>query len=262
MQDTADGTAPVEGAPRRSYTSIDLGRDARNRLRLTYLRCTGTRRCTAISDDLDGNRTVLRGLTPSGCGLTTAPSAWRSRTAFGLACTRRSGSGRVDDPKRSGVYVKSSSGSARRLALPADAVKFGADEVTWVDLRGTQTAAAAADVYEYAFTQSVTGGSRRSFLAAASEGDSDEHVRGLALGSGGTMWALVNAEHAGDPNRAIIHRLTGSCRDSERLINASEDVEGFRAVGLAVDRRTLYLSVPGVGIVSHPFAPEGACVRS
>lgn len=261
IQHTAAGTAPVEGAPRRAYTSIDLGRDSRNRLRLTYLRCTGTRGCTAISDDLQGKRTVLRGLALPSCRVTTAPSLWRSRTAYGLACTRRSGSRRVDDPRRSGLYVKTSSGTPRRLGLPADAVKFGVDEITWVDLRGTQVAAVAADIYEYVFAQTVTGGSRRSFLAAASEGESDEHVRGLSLGSGNVVWALVTSEHTGDPNQAIIHRLTGTCRDSERLPNApgAEEQSGFRAEGLAVDRRTLHLVVPEVGIVTHQFAPEAAC---
>lgn len=260
MQHTSSGTAPVKGAPRRSYTSIDLGRDARNRLRLTYLRCTGTHACLAISDDLQGNRTVLRGLALTRCSLTTAPSLWRGRTAYGLACRKRSGSGRAGDPARSGLYVKKGSAAARRLPLPADAVKFGVDEITWTDLRGTRVAAVAADIFEYAFSQTVGGSARRSFLAAASEGDSDEHVQGLALGSGGAMWALVDAEHAGDPNRAVIRRLTGSCLDVEQLINASEAEEGFRAEGLAVDRRTVYLSVPSVGIVSHPFAPEGACI--
>ena len=260
MQHTAAGTAPVKGAPRRSYPSIDLGRDGRNRLRLTYLRCAGTRGCTAISDDLQGRRTVLRGLAPSRCTLTTAPSLWRTRTAIGVACTKRMGSRRVDDPERSGVYVKSSTGSPRRLALPADAVKFGVDEVTWVDLRGTQVAAVVADIYEYVFAQTVTGGSRRSFLAAASEGESDEHVRGLSVGSAGVVWALVNSEHTGDPNQAIIRRLTGDCLDSERLRNATETEEGFKAVGLAVDRRTVHLAVPGSGIVTHPFAPEAACI--
>lgn len=264
MQHTAAGTSPVQGAPRRSYTSIDLGHDAQGRLRLTYLRCTGTRSCLAFSDDLQGHRTVLRGLALPRCALTTAPSVWRTRTAYGLACTEGSGSKRTADPKRSGLYVRTGSGTPRRLPLPADAVKFGIDEITWADLRGTSVAAVAADIYEYAFTQTVGGSGRRSFLAAASEGESDEHVGGLALGSGSVMWALVDSEHTGDPNQAIIHRLTGNCLDSERLVNPAgpDEESSFRAVGLAVDRRTLYLAVPGTGIVSHPFTPEGTCLRT
>jgi len=261
MAHTAAGTGPVAGAPRRAYTSIDLGRDAAGRLRLTYLRCVGTRSCLAMRDDLQGRRTVLRKLALKRCSLTTAPSVWRTRTAFGLACTKGTGSRRTDDPKRSGLYVKTAGGATRRLPLPADAVKFGIDRLSFVDLRSNAVAAVAADVYEYAFTQTVAGKQRRSFLAAASEGDSNEHVRGLALGSGGALWALVDSEHAGDPNAAIIHRLTGTCLNSERQANApgQDEESGFRAIGLAVDGRTLHLAVPDLGIVTHPFDPDGTC---
>ncbi|MBA2516348.1 MAG: hypothetical protein H0V22_03385 [Solirubrobacterales bacterium] len=261
MQHTASGTAPVKGAPRRTYTSIDLGRDAGNRLLLTYLRCVGTRRCLAFRDDLKGHRTVVRSLALKRCSLTTAPSVWRTRTAFGLACTKGTGSLRRNDPRRSGLYVKTAAGATGRLPLPTDAVKFGINRISLVDLRSTAVAAVAADVFEYAFTQTIAGKQRRSFLAAASEGDSNEEVRGLALGSGGAMWTLVDSEHAGDPNLAIIHRLTGACLDSERLPNLPGDDEesGFRAVGLAADGRTLHLAVPDLGIVTHPFEPEGAC---
>lgn len=135
-------------------------------------------------------------------------------------------------------------------------MRFGVTRVDSVDLRGTRVGAVVADVFEYAFAQEVTGRAQRSFLAAASEGDSDERALGLAVGPGGALWVLVNAAHAGDPNVAIIHRLTTTLA-SERLVNAAGPgaEAGFRAIDLAVDGTTLYLVAPGVGVVAHPFAP-------
>jgi hypothetical protein len=107
----------------------------------------------------------------------------------------------------------------------------------------------------------VHGTGQESFLAAASEGDSDEHARGLALGAGGTLWTLVDSEHVGDPNRAIIHRVAKGCHDYETLVNPTgpDQETGYRATDLAVDGRTFYLVVPQAGIVSHEFTPEGTC---
>ena len=261
MRHSAAGTAPVAGAPKASvYRSLDLGRDRRGRLVLSYLRCRGNR-CSAMRDDLAGHRTGVKGLAPRGCTLTTAPALWGPRAAYGLFCTKGSGRSRRADVRRTGVYVKAATGRARRLRLPAQAVRFGINQVTRVDLRGTRVAAVVADVYEYAFAQTVTGRGLSSAMVAASEGDSDEHVRGLGLGRSGVLWSLVDASHAGDPNLAVVFRLAGSCRESERLANPAGpgQEEGFRAVGLAVDGTALYLSVPGVGVVTHPFAPERAC---
>ena len=140
-------------------------------------------------------------------------------------------------------------------------MKYGANEITSVDLRGTRVAAGAADIYEYAFSERVTGSDRYSILAAASEGDSDEHVRGIAAGTGIRTWSLTDSEHVGDPNQAIIRRQIGSCLETESLANAPgpDEESGYRATGLAVDEDDLYLVVPGTGIVRHPFTPEQAC---
>jgi hypothetical protein len=140
-------------------------------------------------------------------------------------------------------------------------VKFGADEITSVDLRGTRVGAVAADIFEYAFSETVAGKQRHSFLAAASEGDSDEHTRGLALGTGNALWALVDAEHAGDPNQAVIYKQTGSCVQHESLATppGPDQESSFLATDLAFDASKLYLVVPGTGIVSHDFTPERAC---
>jgi hypothetical protein len=228
----------------KAYNSIDLGRDAKGKLVLTYLRCRTFSHCTAFRDDLAGHRKAFKGLAPHGCALSTAPAVWGKRLAYGLGCRKTS---------RSGLYV-----DGRRLPLPKDAVNYGADEITSVDLRGTRVAAVAADIYEYAFSETVAGKRRRSIFSAASEGDSDEHTRGLSLGAGGALWALTDAEHAGDPNEAVIFRATAASVQHEALTTpAGPDQESsYRATDLAVDGTVLYLVVPGTGIVVHDFAPS------
>jgi hypothetical protein len=225
----------------KAYRSIDLGRDANGKLVLTYLRCRTFSHCTAFRDDLAGHRKPFKGLAPHGCALSTAPAIWGKRLAYGLGC-RKAG--------RSGLYV-----DGRRLPLPKAAVKYGADAITSVDLRGTRVAAVAADIYEYAFSETVGGRQRHAIFSAASEGDSDEHTLGLSLGAGGALWALTDAEHAGDPNEAVIFRAIGSRLAHEVLTTpAGPDQEStYRATDLSVDGTTLYLVVPGTGIVVHEF---------
>ena len=240
----------VKGAPlSRSYRSIDLGHDSDGELLLTYQRCDAGRACKILWNDLDGRRATYRRLALPGCEVTTVPAQWRTRVAYGLFC-----SGSAANRRRSGLYVKSGSRAPRRLSLPRDAVRFGADEIGPVDLRSTRVAAVAADIYEYSFSQTVGGRDMWSFLAAASEGESDAHARGLALGRGNVQWTLTNATHTGDPNETIIFRLEGSCLQLERLVSPVDSQE-FRATDLAVDGTTMYLLVPGVGIVTHEFAP-------
>ena len=260
VQRTAAGAAPVQGAPVASYRSIDLGRDRRNRLVLTYLRCDAGAGCKAYRDDLRGHRASVRGLTRR-CTLSTAPALWRERTAYGLLCSTGSGHNRTVDTRRTGLYVKRGARAPERLPRPRDAVRFGAHHITWADLRGIRVAALAADIYQYAFSQTTAGTLRQSFLAAASEGESDEHVGGLALGSGSVLWSLVRSAHTGDPNQAVVYRHTGACLDSEAMANprGPDEATGFRADALAVDGRTVYLAVPGTGIVARDFAPDRTC---
>jgi hypothetical protein len=261
MRKTADGIGRVPAAPQaQSYRSIDLGRDSSGRLVLTYLRCSSPSRCVALRDDLQGHRASFRGLTLTRCTLSTAPAVWRTRAVYGLQC-RTAAKTPTFDTKRSGLYVKTGTGTPRRLPLPKSAVKSGSDLISSVDVRGTNVAAIAADIFEYAFTESVTGSGQRSFLSAASEGESDAHTRGLALGPGGTLWSLTDAEHTGDPNQAIIHRLAGSCHEWESLTNAPgpDQQMGFQAIDVVVDGATTYLVVPGKGVVSHEFAPVHPC---
>lgn len=252
----APGATPhaVPGVPEaRSYASLDLGRDAAGDLVLTYLQCSSPGKCVALRDDLGGHHAGIKGLRPKGCTWSAAPAIWRSRMAYGLGCK---------SSKLSGLYVKKTGASARRLPLPKDAVKFGSRHIGYVDLRGTRVGAAAQDIYEYAFSETVNGSGIVSILAAASEGDSDEHIRGLSLGAGNALWTLVDSEHVGDPNQAIIHRVSGpDCDARESLANAPgpDEESGYRATGMAVDGDDVYLVVPDTGIVRHDFTPNPAC---
>ena len=254
MQRTPDGTvAPVKGAPVRYYPSIDLGLDADGRLVLTYVRCTGTKRCVPIRDDLQGTRAGITGLRPAGCSV-SAPSMWRTRIAWGLACVKD----RRTDTARTGLYVRTGSGKPRRLAYPRDAVKYGALQIERVDLRRTRVVALTADIYEYVFSQTVAGSDRRYYFAAGSEGETDASVRSVALGAGGVDWSLSDTEHVGDPLEASIYRQLDGCVQAERMIS-DPNVYEYKAEALAVDGTTLYLTVPGQGIVTHDFVPERAC---
>ena len=246
MQRSADGTiSAVQGAPEsRNYRSVDLGRSRSNTLVLTYLRCDTSSSCKPISDNLAGRRVTFAKLTRPGCTVNAGPSQWRRNLAYGLFCT-----GSAANRKRTGLYRKADGQAPRRLALPKDAVKFNIRSIESVDLRGTQVAAVVADVYEYSFSQTLAGTGLRSFFAAGSEGDSDESARGLAIESSTAWWTLTNASHAGDPNETIIHRQFGACSQVERL-TSSPDLN-FLATDLAVDGSTLYLLVPGTGIVIH-----------
>jgi hypothetical protein len=257
MQRTPDGTiSAVKGAPRsRSYSSVDFGHNSDGKLLLTYLRCDAGVACKALWNDLDGRRATFRKLTLPGCAVSTAPAQWRTRVAYGLSCA-----GSAANRKRTGLYVKSGSRAPVRLPRPHDAVKYGVMNIQSVDLRATRVAAVAADIYTYAFSETTAGTGLSSFLAAASEGDSDERSPGLALGTGNGMWSLTDASHTGDPNEAIVFRTEpAGCQSRQRLVSAAES-DDFLATDLAVDGSTLYLLAPGEGIVTHTFAPtEGVC---
>ncbi len=251
MQRTPDGmVSAVKGAPEsRSYPSIDLGRDVNGKLLLTYKRCDTARSCKVLWNDLDGRRATFRNLTLRGCTLSTAPSQWRTNVAYGLFCTRNAKADNV----RSGLYVKGRGKAPRRLPLPKDAIKAGARSIDDVDLRASRVAALAADISEYAFSQSLTGRDMWTLLAASSEGDSSADARGVALGTGGAQWTLTDAEHLDDPKESIIFRLVGKCLRRENIQTPSS--ANYAATDLAVDGSTLYLIVPGVGIVTHEFTP-------
>jgi hypothetical protein len=260
MQHDAAGDRPVNGAPRTySYRSIDLGRDRAGKLVLTYVRCSRASACAVRRDDLLGHRASFKGLEPARCALTTAPALWRTAAAFGLLC-RKSGS-RAFDAARSGLYVKVDGRPVRRLSLPRAATQAGATSVTHVDLRGSRVAAVAADVYAFAFTETTSATAMQSARVATSEGDGDERVAGLALGTTSTLWTLTDSSYGGDANSARISRLTNGCLTWQTLTNSSgpAEADGYPATALTADGPTLYLVVAGTGIVAHEFTPQVSC---
>jgi len=251
MQRTPGGTiSAVEGAPEARSYAIDLGHSSDGGLLLTYKRCDSTSSCKVLWNDLDGRRATFRNLTLPGCTLSSAPSQWRTNVGYGMFCTRN---GKADNA-RTGLYVKAQGRAPRQLPRPKDAVKFGARMVPTVDVRASRVAALAADIYEYAFSQSLTGRGMWSAFVAASEGEGSADARGVVLGTGGTQWSLTDGEHLDDPKQAIIHRLVRMCLRYEILETPS--TADYAATGLAVDGSTLYLVVPGAGIVTHEFAPR------
>lgn len=262
MQRGADGSVgPVQGAPTGYYPSFDLGHDGNGELVLTYLRCAGNKACKAYSDDLAGHRNSYKKLVPANCELTTAPSRWLDRVAYGLECAKIVAKKKVHDASRSGLFVRKGAGTPKRLDRPKDAKKFGIDNVSWVDLRGTNVGAVVSDIYAYSYTQTVNATHLRSAFVAASEGDSDANVVGLSLASGARLWTLTDSSHAGDPNEAAIDRLGSSCDDYERVKNpvGPDDEEGYPYEAMAVDGDTVYAYVPDTGIVTHPFVPTFTC---
>ena len=182
---------------------------------------------------------------------------WRGATAYGLLC--RTGA-RTFDARRSGLYVKLDGRSARHLALPRDAARTGSTSITRVDVRGDRVAAVAADVWAYAFSQTTGGRDLRSSRVAVSEGDGDERVAAMALGTTAQLWTLTASSHAGDPNAARIGRLWNGCDTWQTLTNPAgpDEAEGYPLTALAADGATLYAVVPGTGIVTHVYAPQGS----
>lgn len=264
MQRSPEGViAPVTGTGQAaSFRSPDLGRDAEGRLVLTYARCATLARCTYVRDDLAGGAVRIKGLEPERCAVSSTPSVWGSRVAYGLSCFKRSGGQRIFDAKRSGLYVKTGSGEPRRLRTPRNARRAGSLTVDDVDLRGRRVAAIYSDIYEFAVIQSVSGRNRHSTRAAASEGDGEQTAAGLTVGTGAArMWFLTRSSYAGDPPLSIIHRRTRSCEDWQTLVGSSEPDAGFDypRTDLTVDAGRLYAVDPGTGIVEHAYEPRFPC---
>lgn len=256
MRRDAAGDAPVPGAPAAPfYRGLDLGHSGTGKLVLTYARCSTPSRCTILRDDLAGHRASFRGLTLTSCSLSTTPALWGPRAAYGLFCRR----GSRADERRSGLYVKTATGRPRRMPRARDVAKYHVTSVSSVDLRGTRVAAVYSDIYSYATVQSVSGhGTIGSTMTGASEGDGDARTPGLSLGAGGALWALTDAEHAGDPLQTLIYRLRGPCREYD--VQETPEAAGiYAATDLAVDGTTVYLVAPGVGITGHAFAPVRTC---
>jgi hypothetical protein len=263
MQRAADGTiAPVAGSAEAAYyRSIDLGHDANGKLVLTYLRCTTLSRCTPVRDDLAGHRSTFKNLAPKNCALSTAPVQWGSRTAYGVACFTRKNGRKVADNARTGLYVRTGTGAAKRLATPRLARQAGAYDVTSVDLRGKNVAAVYADIAHVAVLERATGATPVAFRTGSSEGDTDQRTSGLALGGTTRLFALTQSSYGGEPAQTVLHRQTSACRDYQTLTSPSGPNSDFDypAVDIAADGNTVYLVDPDVGIVSHTYTPSVGC---
>lgn len=263
MRRAPDGTVSAVDAPRAAYyRNVDLGRDADGRLLLTYARCRSATRCVHLWDDLDGRRASFRGLVRESCVLSTTPSRWRTRVAYGLECFTRSGGRRVSDTKRSGLYVRTGSGTPRRLPAPKAVTGAGASSVTSVDIRGRNLAAVYADISAFAVLRGVSPRSpAKALRVASSEGDTDQRATGLALAATTTFFTLTQSSYAGDPAQAIIHRQTAQC-DDHQVLTAPPGPDADRAypaIDLAAEGRSVYLVVPGVGIARHEYTPDAGC---
>lgn len=265
MRRSPDGViAPVPGSGDAAYyRSPDLGRDAAGRLVLTYARCAVTPgRCSYVRDDLEGTRSKLRGLAPRRCHASSTPSIWGRRIAYGLSCTRREDGQRVSDRARSGLYVKTGSRPAKRLSTPRNARRAGALAVDDVDLRARRVAALYTDIYGFAVIQSTSGADRHSTRAAVTEGDGDQRVAGVMVGTGDArLWYLTRSSYAGDPPQSIIGRRKRDCSDYQVLTGASGPLgdSDHPYVDLAADAGTLYAVDPGEGIVTHAYQPQFDC---
>lgn len=239
----------------------DLGRDANNRLVLTYARCSTLTKCVYVREDFDRGRTTLR-LAPKNCALSSTPAVWKSSVAYGLGCFKRVNGKRVADDARSGLYLKKGAKKPIRFTPPSNARKAGALTVDDVDLRGSQIAALYADVYAFAVVQSTTGSLRKSTRVATSEGDGDQRAAGVTIGTGDVrLWTLTRSFHAESPAQTIIHRVARACADFQTLTapEGPNQADDYPLTDLTADGGTLYAVDPGVGIVTHAYAKTAGC---
>lgn len=268
MIHTPRGDTRVAGTPRAyDYDWIDLGRDSRGRVVLTYVACTRYQRlaggCTAHLDDLQSHGAPLTGLALAGCQVNT-PAVWGTRTAYNLYCETGHGSRRRQDPVRSGLYVKTATGKPQRLVQPTDRANFAAFADYAVDLRANRVAGlAASDAGVFGFSETVTGRELRSFVAAGSLNRPDgrrEDAPGLALGPDGALWTLKVTTSPRSPTRVVVSRRAGRCTTSELLTRGpGRNVGPFPGGQLAVDGQLTYLLEQGTGILAHHFKPDHAC---
>ena len=265
MQRSPGGTiAPVAGtSAAAAYRNPDLGRDAGNRLVLTYARCATLTRCTYVRDDLRGNRTIFKGLAPKRCALSATPAVWRSSVGYALACFKRNRDGiKVYDGARSGLFLKKGASKPRRFAAPFNARRTGSLTVDDVDLRGGQIAASYADVAEYVIVQKTDGSRRYSERAALSEGDGEQSAVGLTIGTGDVrLWFLTRSSYAGTNARAIIHRHAGGCTGYQSLVTPDGPNRewDYPYIDLTADNGTVYAVDAGVGIVRHTYQETAGC---
>ncbi len=256
MRRTGAGAfAPVPGAPEALYRSVDLGHDGAGRLVLTYIRCSDERNCKAYSDDLSGHRVTYKHLAPKRCTLTTAPARWRSRVAYALTCMKAHGRSGIYDASRSGLFIRTGKGAAKRLRAPQ-----GRHYIDRVDLRGSTVAAVAPGNQSYAFTQTVGAAHLRSMRITDNQGETDDYsILSMALGAGAQVWTLVvDSEEEGSAVTEVIGRLgpSGCAREGMAVtVDPNTYVMTIPAGAIAVDGYKPYLAT-SAGVIAHVFAPS------
>jgi hypothetical protein len=156
------------------------------------------------------------------------------------------------------------------LKLPTGA----GDSIRQVDLTATKVGAVAmhrgADLRHpgsyTVFAQTINGTNLRSRRESDSGDEGAPTIvsfLGLSLTTDGRLWTLTGAidgDGSNVPNAATITWLGSSCRDvfsNAPTPNASQD--DFPAESFAVDGSTIYLYIPGTGIVTHPFVSTNPC---
>ncbi len=127
--------------------------------------------------------------------------------------------------------------------------------VQHVDLRATRVAAIVrSDARTYSENVDQTG--LTSFRATPDRFSVGSPARALALGRGGTHWALGDdydpPYSEGLPIHSVIYRRTRGCLQRETITATSQPA----VTDLTVDDTTLYLIAPAMGIVRHTFTPE------
>ena len=250
----------VPGAPARPYRAVDLGHDASGKLVLTYIRCDDGVHCKAYVDDLTGNRRSFQSLTPAGCRLSSVPSRWRTRTAYGLLCDKPGGPPDVLDERRSGLFVRTGSGTPKRLLAPAGTAR----RVDRVDLRATIVGAVAPSNESRAFTQTVDRAQLRSMKITDNQGETDDwQTQSMALGSNARLWTLVvESQEEGDVVTQRISRRGPRTCEVEAIpvvVDPNTHTAAIPFTALAVDANTLYVDTPN-GITPRAFTPAAACL--
>ena len=261
MHRAPDGTV-TQIAQAEVIRNPDLGRDAKNRLVLSYSRCTSFTECVYVREDFERGRTKLK-LAPKNCAVSSTPAVWKSAVAYGLGCFKRVDGKKVSDAKRSGLYLQKAGKKPIRFEPPRDAKRSGSLEIRDVDLRGSQIAAVYADISEYAIVQSTTGSLRYSERVASTEGDGEQTAHGVTIGTGDDrLWVMTRSSYAGSPALSVIQRFgKGNCSDHQTLKapEGSNSDWDYPYIDLTADGGTLYAVDAGVGIVSHAYQPMVPC---
>ena len=255
-----DGTV-TEVATATAIRNPDLGRDAKNRLVLTYASCSTLTKCTYVREDFERGRTTFK-LAPKNCALSATPAVWKSSVAYGLGCFKRVDGKRVADYARSGLYLKTGTKKPLRFTAPRNARRTGSLSISDVDLRGAQVAAIYEDISAYAMVQSTTGSLRYSERVASTEGDGEQTAAGLTIGTGDSrLWVMTRSSYAGDPARSVIQRFGKErCSDHQTVTAPAGSSDwDYPYIDLTVDNGTLYAIDAGVGIVSHAYQAMVPC---